>query len=273
MPVTLRDIEQSYRDGAPLTMLTAYDAPMARLVDRGGVDLILVGDSAAHNHMGYETTIPLDLDDAIANTQAVTRAVENAFVVGDMPFGTYGASLEQGVENATRLVKDGRADAVKFETAPGGDATVDLADRLTELGVPVQGHVGLTPQRIRELGGPVVQGREGAESAFADELVETARALADAGAFSIVIEGTTEAVAKRVTDAVDVPTIGIGAGRYTDGQVLVLNDLIGLDPAEYKLSKQYADIDAVVEEAVSSFVADVAEGAFPTADHAYEPLD
>jgi len=136
MPVTLRDIEQLYRDGAPLTMLTAYDAPMARLVDRGGVDLILVGDSAAHNHMGYETTIPLDLDDAIANTQAVTRAVENAFVVGDMPFGTYGASLERGVENATGLVKDGRADAVKFETAPGGDATVDLADRLTELGVP-----------------------------------------------------------------------------------------------------------------------------------------
>jgi 3-methyl-2-oxobutanoate hydroxymethyltransferase len=254
-------------------MLTAYDAPMASLVDAGGVDMILVGDSAAHNHMGHETTLPLSIDDAVANAAAVTRGAERALVVADLPFGTYGASIEQGVESATRFLKEADVDAVKLETATGGETTVDLVDRLTELGVPVQGHLGLTPQRMNELGGAVIQGREGAESAFADELVATARALEDAGCFSVVLEGLAEGVARRVTDAVDVPTVGIGAGRYTDGQVLVLNDVIGLDPADYQLSKQYADVDSVVENAVSSFVADAESGTFPTADNAYEPVD
>lgn len=154
MSVTLRDIDSTYRAGDPLTMLTAYDAPMAHLVDAGGVDMILVGDSAAQNHMGYESTHPLELDDAVANAEAVIRGAVRAFVVADLPFGTYGASLEQGVESAARFVKAAGVDAVKLETAPAGETTVALVDRLTELVIPVQGHLGLTPQRSKELGAP-----------------------------------------------------------------------------------------------------------------------
>ncbi len=270
---TIRDLHQSYETGEPLTMLTAYDAPMARLVDESGVDLILVGDSAGHNHLGYDTTLPVTMDEALSNTGAVARGTEQAFVVADLPFGSYGASMEQSVENASRFLKEEGADAVKFETPPGGEFTVELTERLTELGVPVQGHVGLTPQRMKEMGGPVIQGREGPDSAFADEIVDTAERLADAGVFTLVIEGTAEGVARRITEAVDVPTIGIGAGRYVDGQVLVVNDVIGLDPAPYKLSKQYGDADAVIRDATSEFVQEVRDGEFPTRENAYEPVD
>jgi 3-methyl-2-oxobutanoate hydroxymethyltransferase len=271
--VSMRDLESKYDAGEPLTMLTAYDAPIARLVDEGGVDMILVGDSAGHNHMGYGDTIPVTLEEALSNTATVVRGTERAMVIGDLPFLSYGTSLERSVENAGRFMKEAGADAVKLETAPGGETTIEIVDRLTELGVPVQGHVGLTPQRMNELGGPVIQGREGPDSAFADELVETAERLEAAGIFSLVIEGTTEGVAKRITEAVDVPTIGIGAGRYVDGQVLVLNDVIGLDPAGFKLSKQYADVDRVIREAVESYVREVEDGEFPTSENAYEPVD
>ena len=162
---------------------------------------------------------------------------------------------------------------MKLETAPDGGVTVEIVDRLTTLGVPVQGHLGLTPQRMGAIGGPRIQGREGPDSAFADSLVETARDLEAAGAFSIVLEVTTEAVAERITDAVDVPTIGIGAGRYTDGQVLVITDLLGLDPSGFRLSKRYADLDAVVTDAVAAFAADVETGDFPARKHVYEPID
>lgn len=269
----MRDLESKYDAGEPLTMLTAYDAPIARLVDEGGVDMILVGDSAGHNHMGYGDTIPVTLEEALSNTATVVRGTERAMVIGDLPFLSYGTSLERSVENAGRFMKEAGADAVKLETAPGGETTIEIVDRLTELGVPVQGHVGLTPQRMNELGGPVIQGREGPDSAFVDELVETAERLEAAGIFSLVIEGTTEGVAKRITEAVDVPTIGIGAGRYVDGQVLVLNDVIGLDPAGFKLSKQYADVDRVIREAVESYVREVEDGEFPTSENAYEPVD
>jgi 3-methyl-2-oxobutanoate hydroxymethyltransferase len=271
--VSMRDLESKYDAGEPLTMLTAYDAPIARLVDEGGVDMILVGDSAGHNHMGYGDTIPVTLEEALSNTATVVRGTERAMVIGDLPFLSYGTSLERSVENAGRFMKEAGADAVKLETAPGGETTIEIVDRLTELGVPVQGHLGLTPQRMNELGGPVIQGREGPDSAFVDELVETAERLEAAGIFSLVIEGTTEGVAKRITEAVDVPTIGIGAGRYVDGQVLVLNDVIGLDPAGFKLSKQYADVDRVIREAVESYVREVEDGEFPTSENAYEPVD
>lgn len=271
--VSLRDLESKYDAGEPLTMLTAYDAPIARLVDDGGVDMILVGDSAGHNHLGYGDTIPVTLEESLSNTAAVVRGTERAMVIGDLPFLSYGTSMAESVENAGRFMKEAGADAVKLETAPGGETTIEIVDRLTELGIPVQGHVGLTPQRMNELGGPVIQGREGSDSAFADELVETARRLEAAGIFSLVVEGTTEGVAKRITEAVDVPTIGIGAGRYVDGQVLVLNDVIGLDPAGFKLSKQYADVDSVIRDAVESYVQDVESGEFPTSENAYEPVD
>jgi 3-methyl-2-oxobutanoate hydroxymethyltransferase len=268
---TVRDVEAAYREGEPITMLTAYDAPIARLVDESGVDIILVGDSAGHNHLGYGDTLPVTMEEALSNTAAVVRGTEEAMVLADMPFMSYGASVETSVESAGRFLKEAGADGVKLETAPEGGVTVEIVDRLTNLGIPVQGHLGLTPQRVNEMGGPVVQGQEGADSEFADELVATAHELEEAGVFSLVLEGTTEAVAKRVTEAVDVPTIGIGAGRHVDGQVLVTNDVIGLDSEGYSLSKQYADVDSVIEAAVSEFVEEVRRGEFPTAEHAYEP--
>jgi 3-methyl-2-oxobutanoate hydroxymethyltransferase len=270
---TVRDIQARYRDGDPITMLTAYDAPIARLVDRSGVDIVLVGDSAGHNHLGYGDTLQVTMAEALSNTAAVVRGTEEALVLADLPFMSYGASVESSVESAGRFPKEAGADGVKLETAPEGGITVDIVDRLTTLGIPVQGHLGLTPQRVKEMGGPVVQGREGADSAFADQVVETACDLEAAGIFSLVIEGTTEGLAKRLTEAVDVPTIGIGAGRDTDGQVLVTNDVIGLDSEGYRLSKQYADVDSVIEGAVSEFVEEVRKGEFPTAEHAYEPIE
>ena len=266
-------VYEKYHDGVDLTMLTAYDAPIARQVDRGGVDMILVGDSAGHNHLGYEDTIPVTVDEALSNTAAVSRAVEDAMVIGDLPFGSYGASMETSVTNAVRFMKEGRADAVKLETAPNGDATIDIVDRLTELGIPVQGHVGLTPQRMHQIGGAYVQGRDDERSASVDALVETARRLEEAGVFSIVLEAVTEETGRAVTDAVDVPTIGIGAGRYVDGQVLVITDVLGLGGESYSLSKQYADLDSIIESAVESFVTEVESGDFPTEENVFDPTD
>ncbi|WP_290811203.1 3-methyl-2-oxobutanoate hydroxymethyltransferase [Halovivax sp.] len=270
---TIRTLYDKYERGEPLTMLTAYDAPIARQVDAGGVDLILVGDSAGHNHMGYDDTLPVTMEDLLARTASVVRATEEAMIVGDLPFLSYGTDLASSVENAGRFLKEAGADAVKLETAPGGDTTIEIVDRCTELGIPIQGHIGLTPQRMNELGGPVIQGREGAESSFGDELVDTAQRLEAAGIFSLVLEGVTEPVAKRISEAVDVPTIGIGAGRYVDGQVLVTNDVLGLGAEGYKLSKQYADLDSIVRGAVEEYVEEVETGAFPTAENTYEPID
>ena len=270
---SVRDLYETYREGEMLTMLTAYDAPIATQVDAGGVDMILVGDSAADNHLGHDDTLPLTMAEALSNTAAVDRAVEEAMVVGDMPFGSYGASMEQSVENATRFMKEAGADAVKLETAPHGQTTIDIIDRLTELGLPVMGHVGFTPQRMHQIGGPYIQGRGHTSSAHVDALVETAEALEDAGAFGIVLETVTEATGRRVTDAVDVPTIGIGAGRHVDGQVLVTNDLLGLGGEAFKLSKQYADVDSVVQEAVGEYVEEVENGEFPAEENVFDPVE
>ena len=270
---SVRDLYETYREGEMLTMLTAYDAPIATQVDAGGVDMILVGDSAADNHLGHDDTLPLTMAEALSNTAAVDRAVNEAMVVGDMPFGSYGASMEQSVENATRFMKEAGADAVKLETAPHGQTTIDIIDRLTELGLPVMGHVGFTPQRMHQIGGPYIQGRGHTSSAHVDALVETAEALEDAGAFGIVLETVTEETGRRVTDAVDVPTIGIGAGRHVDGQVLVTNDLLGLGGEAFKLSKQYADVDSVVQEAVGEYVEEVENGEFPAEENVFDPVE
>lgn len=270
---SIPDLYETYRDGQPLTMLTAYDAPIARQVDRGGVDMILVGDSAGDNHLGYDDTIPVTMDEAVSNTSAVDRAVENAMVIGDLPFGSYGQSMETSVDNAVRLVKEAGADAVKLETAPHGDTTIEIVDRLTELGIPVQGHVGLTPQRTNQIGGAYIQGRDHTSSAAVDALVETAERLEEAGAFSIVLETVTEETGTAVTEAVDVPTIGIGAGRYVDGQVLVISDVLGLGGEAFRLSKQYADLDSTIRNAVEEYVTDVEEGAFPAEENVYDPVE
>jgi 3-methyl-2-oxobutanoate hydroxymethyltransferase len=235
--------------------------------------MILVGDSAGDNHLGYDDTLPVTLEEALSNTAAVVRGTEKAFVVADLPFLTYGTSMSESVENAGRFLKEAGADAVKLETAPYGETTIDIVDRLTELGIPVQGHVGLTPQRKHEIGGAYVQGRDTDTSTTEDALVETAQRLEDAGAFSIVLETVSEPVAKAVTEAVDVPTIGIGAGRYVDGQVLVISDVLGLGGESYSLSKQYADIDGEIRDAVGQYVEEVREGEFPTAENAFDPVE
>jgi 3-methyl-2-oxobutanoate hydroxymethyltransferase len=270
---SIPDLHETYRDGETLTMLTAYDAPMARRVDRGGVDMILVGDSAGDNHLGYDDTIPVTMEEALSNTAAVDRAVEDAMVIGDMPFGSYGQSMETSVDNAVRFMKEAGADAVKLETAPHGETTIEVIDRLTELGVPVQGHIGLTPQRMNQIGGGYVQGRNHSSSAAVDALVETAERLVDAGVFAVVLEAVTEETGKAVTEAIDVPTIGIGAGRYVDGQVLVLTDMLGLGGESFKLSKQYADLDSVISDAVESYVSEVREGEFPAEENVFDPID
>lgn len=269
--VTCSTIQRAYRNGEQLTMLTAYDAPIATLVERGGVEMILVGDSAGHNHHGYDGTLPLTVDEALSNTAAVVRGTDRALIVADLPFNSYGPNIDRSVRTAGRFLKEAGADAVKLETAPGGTITVDIVEACVEIGIPVQAHVGLTPQRMNAIGGPKIQGRSGPDSEFTETIVETAQRLAEAGAFSLVIEATTEPVARRITDAVDIPTLGIGAGRYTDGQVLVTNDVIGLDAAEFKLAKQYADVGSAIENAASQFVSEVKEGTFPDREHVYDP--
>ncbi|MFB6152473.1 MAG: 3-methyl-2-oxobutanoate hydroxymethyltransferase [Haloarculaceae archaeon] len=270
---TIPDLYEKYEDGVPLTMLTAYDAPIARQVDEAGVDVILVGDSAGDNHLGYDDTLPVTMEEALSNTAAVVRGTDEAFVIADLPFLSYGTSMAESVENAGRFLKEAGADAVKLETAPYGETTIDIVDRLTELGIPVQGHVGLTPQRTGQIGGAYVQGRDTDTSATGEALVETARRLEEAGAFSVVLETVSEPVARRVTGALDVPTIGIGAGRYVDGQVLVVSDVIGLGGESYSLSKQYADVDAEIRDAVSEYVAEVENGEFPARENAFDPVD
>jgi len=270
---SIADLHEKYQEGTPLTMLTAYDAPIAERVDNGGVDMILVGDTAGDNHHGHDSTIPLTLEEALSNTAAVDRVVENAMVIGDMPFGSYGQSMETSVENSVRFMKEAGADAVKLETAPHGEATIEIIDRLTELGIPVMGHIGLTPQRMNQIGGGYIQGRDHSSSAAIDALVKTAKRLEEAGVFGVVLETVTEETGKAVTDAIDVPTIGIGAGRHVDGQVLVITDLLGLSGEAFSLSKQYADLDSTIHDAVSAYVEEVENREFPAEDHVYDPLD
>lgn len=270
---SIPNLIEKYENGESLTMLTAYDAPIARQVDNGGVDMVLVGDSAGDNHLGYDDTLPVTLDEALSNTAAVDRAVEDAMVIGDMPFLSYGTSLEESVNNAGRFMKEAGADAVKLETAPYGETTIEIVERLTELGMPVVGHIGLTPQRMNQIGGGYVQGRGDESSATLEALVETAKRLEEAGAFSIILEAVTEETGKQVTEAVGIPTIGIGAGRYVDGQVLVITDVLGLSEESYTLSKQYTDLNTIVQDAVESYVADVQRGEFPSSENVFDDID
>jgi len=267
------DLQDKHESGEPLTMLTAYDAPIARQVDAGGVDMILVGDTAGHNHLGYDDTLPVTLEEALSNTAAVDRAVDDAMVIGDLPFLSYGTSMGESVKNAGRFMKEAGADAVKLETAPYGETTIEIIDRLTELGMPVMGHIGLTPQRMNQIGGAYIQGRDLETSTTVDALVETAERLEDAGVFAVVLETVTEETGKQVTETINVPTIGIGGGRYVDGQVLVLTDVLGLGAESYSLSKQYADLDSTIQNAVETFVAEVEDGLFPARENVYDPIE
>ena len=247
----------------PLVMVTAYDAPGARMVDESGADLILVGDSVAMVVLGYDDTLSVTIDDMAHHTAAVARAKPRALVVGDLPWLSYHLSWEDAVRNAATLVRAG-AGAVKLE---GGTKRVDAVAAIVHAEIPVMGHIGLTPQSVHAMGGFKVQGKD-ADAARA--LVDDAKALVDAGVFSIVLEGVPDAVARMVTDAVPVPTIGIGAGPHCDGQVLVLHDVLGFeDRITPKFVRRYASLKADGVAALAAFGADVRSGAFPNDDESY----
>jgi 3-methyl-2-oxobutanoate hydroxymethyltransferase len=263
--VTVQTIRQMKGSGQPVVMVTAYDTPGARAVDRAGADIILVGDSLGMVVLGHPDTLQVDMTDMVRHAAAVRRASPRALVVVDMPFLSYQVSPERAVENAGRLVREGGADAVKLE---GGHNVMGAIEAILRASIPVMGHVGLTPQSVKAFGGYRVQGRSESQ---ANAVAEEARAVADAGVFAMVLEGIPRELGRLITAAVPVPTIGIGAGPDTDGQVLVLHDLAGLSEGRLpRFVKRYAQLADDLERAVAEFVADVRTGAYPEATHWYE---
>jgi 3-methyl-2-oxobutanoate hydroxymethyltransferase len=262
MTVTIHDLSLWKQQGRRFAMLTAYDFPTARILDASGIPVILVGDSLGQAVLGYETTLPVTMEEMLHHTKAVTRGAKDALVVGDMPFLSYQTSLERGIENAGRFLKEAGAHAVKVE----GPRTT-LTEELTALGIPVMGHVGLTPQSVRGMGGYRVQGRSEED---ARRLLDDALSLEKAGAFALVLEGVPREVGAAITDALRIPTIGIGAGPDTDAQVLVLTDVLGLgenDPPRF--AKAYADVGSVIAKAADAFRHEVERGTFPDDAHSY----
>lgn len=256
-PVRVTDLKSMKSRGERIAMLTAYDALTARLLDQAGVDILLVGDSVGMVLLGYETTIPVTLDDMIRHTQAVVRGTSRALIVADMPFLSYRIGGDDAVRNAGRLIQQGGAKAVKVE---GGGSVVEVVRRLVDAGIPVMGHLGLTPQRVHQLGGFRAQARSAEE---AEALLVDAEALELAGAFALVLEAIPDDVAGRVTQAVAIPTIGIGAGPHCDGQVLVTHDALGLTANAPSFVKRYAQLADAVTEAAASYVSEVKSGVFP----------
>lgn len=264
MSTTVRDLRKWKTEGTRFTMLTAYDYTTARWLERAAIPVLLVGDSLAGTMLGYPDTLSVTMDDMIRHAGAVVRGAPGALVVGDMPFMSYHACAEDAVRNAGRFLQEARVQAVKME---GGGRVIDYTGRLTAMGIPVMGHLGLTPTFVNQFGGFRVQGRsdEGAEQILAD-----ARALQEAGAFAVVLEGVPSALGRRVTEALNIPTIGIGAGPDCDGQVLVIQDLLGLNPDHVaKFVRQYAQLGEEIAAAARRFSDDVRSRAFPSPEHEY----
>ncbi len=258
--ITIHDLRAWKTEATRWTMLTAYDFPTAQILDAAGVPVMLVGDSVGRNVLGYPNELPVTMEEMLHHTRAVTRGVERAMVVGDMPFMSFQASTDDGVRNAGRLIKEGGAHAVKIE-----GAQYELIHRLVDVGIPVMAHIGLTPQSVYGLGGYKVQGRGEA----AHTVLDQAHNLEKAGAFAIVLEAMPAELGGDITRELQIPTIGIGAGHDTDAQVLVINDLLGINETVPKLAKKYADLRTVMTDAVSSFMRDVADGSYPDGDHSY----
>ncbi|MCY4448148.1 MAG: 3-methyl-2-oxobutanoate hydroxymethyltransferase [Chloroflexi bacterium] len=250
--------------GEPIVCVTAYDYSMARLVDEAGIPVVLVGDSLGNVVLGYDSTLPVTLDDMLHHTRAVVRGAKDALIVTDMPFMTYNTSVEDALRNAGRLLQEGGAQAVKLE---GGAFVADTVRCLTGNGIPVMGHLGLTPQSVHQLGGYRVQARTAGQ---ARRLLDDALALEDAGAFSIVLEMVPGNVAQAVTERLTVPTIGIGAGPGCDGQIQVLHDILGLGARQPRHAKRYADLNAITLDALRAYRDEVSARSFPTADHTTE---
>ena len=256
------------RDGGePLVMVTAYDAPGARIASEAGADIILVGDSVAMVVLGYDDTLQVTIDDMVHHTAAVARAKPDCHIVGDLPWMSYHVSPEETVRNAAQLMRAG-AHSVKLE---GGRKRLPMIEKIIDAEIPVMGHIGLTPQSVHAMGGFKVQGKQAEQ---ARKLVQAAKSLEHAGCYSIVLEGVPVRVAEMVTDAVDIPTIGIGAGMHTDGQVLVYHDLLGIeDRFVPKFVRRYADLKGSAVEAMKAYAADVRSGAFPNHDESYHMAD
>jgi 3-methyl-2-oxobutanoate hydroxymethyltransferase len=257
--VTIQTLRQMKERGERIAMLTAYDATFARLLDEAGADVLLVGDSLGMVIQGHETTLPVTLEEIAYHCRAVARGARRAHVVGDMPFMSYQASVEQGMTNAGRLMKEGNCHSVKLE---GGAVHAELVGRLVSAGIPVMGHVGLTPQSYHQMGGFKVQGRDkgGRERLLAD-----ARALEDAGAYAVVLEAIPSDIAREITAALSVPTIGIGAGVDCDGQVLVSYDALGMDESfKPRFVRRYATLGDTIKAAITHYVSDVRAGSFPS---------
>ncbi len=268
MKKTIVTFQKAKAEGRKLTMLTAYDYSTAKLLDEAGVDSILVGDSLGNVILGYDSTIPVTMEDMIHHGAAVTRGAKEALVVIDMPFMSYQVSVEEAVRNAGRLMKEGLCGAVKLE---GGREVCPQIRAIVNAGIPVMAHLGLTPQSIHAFGGHRVQGKT--EEA-ARKLLEDAKLVQEAGAFSVVLEAIPSGLAKLVTESLDIPTIGIGAGKDCDGQVLVYHDMLGMfSDFKPKFVKQYANVGQVMQEAFRSYIEEVQSGAFPAKEHEYAAED
>ncbi|NGM69250.1 3-methyl-2-oxobutanoate hydroxymethyltransferase [Natronolimnobius sp. AArcel1] len=263
---TVRDLREQAGE-EPITMLTAYDAPTATVVDEAGVDAILVGDSVGNASLGYETTLPVTVDDMARHVGAVSRATDDALVVADMPFLSIGVDEKTSLENAGRMLKDEGAHAVKLESGPH---TVELTEKMVQLGIPVMAHLGLTPQHVNQYGG---YPRQGTDTEAAERILELAQAHDEAGAFALVLEHVPSNLAAQVTEAVEMATIGIGAGPDCDGQVLVVDDAIGLSEWSPSFAKQFGNVREEMEAAVDGYVDAVESGEFPAEEHSHEEAD
>jgi 3-methyl-2-oxobutanoate hydroxymethyltransferase len=263
VPITVPDVRAFKERGERFPMLTAYDAAQARLLDEAGIPLLLVGDTLGMEMLGYADTVPVTMEQMLHHTAAVARVVRSALVIGDMPFMSYQASVEDGLRNAGRFLKEAGAKAVKLE---GGSAVLELVRRLVASGIPVMGHLGLTPQSVNQFGGFRVQGRSHEQ---AERIVADAKALEAAGVFALVLEAVPSSLAREITESVGMPTVGIGAGPHCDGQVLVFHDFLGMSEFQSKFVKRYAAVGDEIKRAARAFAQEVADGVYPDADHSY----
>ncbi len=265
MKKTVATFKEAKINNEKLSMVTAYDYSMAKLVDEGGIDGILVGDSLGMVTLGYENTLAVTIDDMIHHTKAVSRGANNALVVADMPFLSYHISIEESIKNAGRLIKEGNAHAVKLE---GGRDVIDKVEGIVKAQIPVMGHIGLTPQSINMFGGFKVQGKTIEQI---QNLIDDAKSLEEAGVFAIVLECIPEKISKIITESVSIPTIGIGAGKYCDGQILVINDMLGMySDFTPKFVKQYKNLKEDINEAINNYIKDIKTGAFPEEKHSFK---
>jgi 3-methyl-2-oxobutanoate hydroxymethyltransferase len=261
--ITINDIREMKRTGEKITMLTAYDYSTAKIIDKCGLPMILVGDSLGMAVMGYDNTLPVTMDMMIHHSRAVVRGTEHCLVVGDMPFMTYHISTDDALRNATRFIQEAGTQAIKLE---GGANVTDKVRRIVECGIPVMGHIGMTPQSVNQLGGHLVQGKK---LEVAQKLIDDAKALEQAGAFCVVLECIPARLSALVTQSVGVPTIGIGAGPDCDGQVQVITDILGLSDFTPKHTKKYAQLMETMTQAISAYQAEVKAGQFPTKENSF----